>query len=154
MVSQTDMKEDHQVTVGSVEHTIQTRRRARGSTTLSRRKKGHRPGGSRRQTTGSLDRWPKEESKGVVATGRAGGPRLKFAGDEENFMRGKKEVVAGAQKFGISVARGPCWVLYREDATGGQRRNGRVEYGASVRLHKSERGTEHVSFRGVDGRRA
>ena len=85
---------------------------------------------------------------------RTGGPRLKFAGDEENFMRGKKEVVAGAQKFGISVTRGPCGVPYREDATGGQRRNGRVEYGASVRLQKSERGTEHLSFRGVDGRRA
>ena len=86
--------------------------------------------------------------------GRAGGPRLKVSGDEENFMRGKKEVVAGAQKFGISVARGPCWVPDREDATGGQRRNGRVEYGASVRLHKAERGTENLSFRGVDGRRA
>ena len=85
---------------------------------------------------------------------RAGCPRLKFPGDEENFVRGKKEVVAGAQKFGISVARGPCGVPYREDATGGQRRNGRVEYGASVRLQKSERGTEHLSFRGVDGRRA
>ena len=85
---------------------------------------------------------------------RAGGPRLKFAGDEENFMRGKKEVVAGAQKFGISVARGPCWVLDREDATSGQRRNGRVEYGASVRLHKSEKGAEHLPFRGVDGHRA
>ena len=47
LVSQTDMKEDHQVTVGSVEHTIQTRRRARGSTTLSWRRKGRRPGGSR-----------------------------------------------------------------------------------------------------------
>ena len=86
--------------------------------------------------------------------GRAGGPRLKFAGDEENFMRGKTEVVAGAQKFGISVARSPCWVPYREDATGGQRRNGRVEHGASVRFHKSERGPEHLSLRGVDGRRA
>ena len=85
---------------------------------------------------------------------RTGGLRLKFAGDEENFMRGKKEVVAGAQKFGISVARGSCWVPYREDATGGQRRNGRVEYGASVRFHKSEGGTEPLPFRGVDGHRA
>ena len=57
---------------------------------------------------------------------RAGCPRLKFPGDEENFVRGKKEVVAGAQKFDISVTRGPCGVAYREDATGGQRRNGRV----------------------------
>ena len=66
LVSQTDMKEDHQVTVGSVEHTIQTRRRARGFTTLFRRRKGRRPGGSRGQTTGYVDRCSKGERGGVV----------------------------------------------------------------------------------------
>ena len=73
LVSQTDMKEDHQVTVGSVEHTIQTRRRARGSTTLSWRKKGRRPGGSRGQTTGYVDRCSKGERGGVVTPAGRGG---------------------------------------------------------------------------------
>ena len=66
MGSQTDMTEDHQLTVGSVEHTIQTRRRARGSTTLVRRGEGRRLGGSRGQTTGYVDRCSKGERGGVV----------------------------------------------------------------------------------------
>ena len=66
LVSQTDMKEDHQVTVGSVELTIQTRCRARGFTTLFRRRKGRRPGGSRGPTTGYVDRCSKGERGGVV----------------------------------------------------------------------------------------
>ena len=67
LVSQTDMKEDHQVTVGSVEHTIQIRCRARGFTTLFRRRKGRRPGGSRGPTTSYVDRCSKGE-RGSVGT--------------------------------------------------------------------------------------
>ena len=72
MVSQTDMKEDHQATVGSVEHTIQIRRRARGFTSLFRRRKGRRPGGSRGPTTGYEDRCSLGKRGGVVTSAGRG----------------------------------------------------------------------------------
>ena len=72
LVSQTDMKEDHQVTVGSVELTIQTRCRARGFTTLFRRRKGRRPGGSRGPTTSYVDQCSKGERGSVVASAGRG----------------------------------------------------------------------------------
>ena len=57
-------------TTGAIpQHQSQTS--AISTTTLSRRQKAHRPGGSRGQTAGYVDRWPKEEREGVaVPAGR------------------------------------------------------------------------------------